>query len=464
MNHTDIDLPDDPRERLVAAGLRVLDEVPLAKALGGATTAAIAAEAGVTTGSFFHHFANAAEFADALALSFLEPPGDESEAVDELVGSLQHLELLDVIRTALTDAWQVYAADEGIARRFRGQMLLWSQHGKDLQRPVDGLSTVGDVLHRLVASRQHEATATWQTLLASADRTLTEPFDIDRLAVALTATFHGLMIRHAIDPDAVDDELFGDVAAAIAMAITVPRGGRLRDDDLLRPLIDESRLSPQARSGARRRRETRGRITDASTGAFGAGWEEVSVSEIAEMSGVSPQTVINLFTSSRAVAASTFVRHTTDIRAVSTELLDADPLDALRTTLTRLAECVSADTEPARALLSERLAVLLHRGTELTDMDIRVEVPLADSLIVHLSRLDLGRRQPTDVAATLINFVIMQTLGRPHQEALTAELALRLLPDPSTAADPEPTAGGDGPAPDAGPPDPGPPDPGPPDR
>ena len=100
MPHTDVDLPDDPRERLVAAGLRVLDELPLSKAFAGARTAAIAAEAGVTTGSFFHHFANAAEFADALVLSFIEPPADESEVVDELVGSLQHLGYLDVLRTA----------------------------------------------------------------------------------------------------------------------------------------------------------------------------------------------------------------------------------------------------------------------------------------------------------------------------------------------------------------------------
>ncbi len=244
MNHTDVDLPDAPRDRLVAAGLRVLDELPLAKALGGATTAAIAAEAGVTTGSFFHHFANAAEFADAVALSFLEWPGDESEADEELVGALQHLEYLDVLRTALTDAWQVHSADDGIARRFRSQMLLWSHHRQLLQHPVDGCSTVGDVLQRSMATREAEGGRAWSGLLEAADRTIAEPFDIDRLAVALTAMFHGLVIRHAVDPEAVDDELFGDVTAAIARSVTVPLGGRLRDDDLDRPFFDESRLSP----------------------------------------------------------------------------------------------------------------------------------------------------------------------------------------------------------------------------
>ncbi len=418
-----------PRDRLVAAGLQVHDDLPLSKVLAGATTAAIAARAGVTTGSFFHHFANSAEFADAVALSYMEPPSDISETVDELVGSLQHLDLLEIVRTALTDTWQTYVRDEGIRQRFRGQMMLWSHYQQPLHQPVEGCETVGDVLRTLLRTRQDEATGGWRSLLAATDRTLADPFDVDRVGTALTALFQGLVIRQAVDPGSVDDELFGDITAALAMTITVPLGGRLRDADLDQPLFDDSRLSPQARSGARRRRETRTRITEAATGAFAAGWEDVSISDIAELAGVSPQTVINLFTSTRAVAASTFVRHVADIRAVATDARRLDPTEALRLTLTRLAECVSADPEPARALLSERLSVLLHRGADLTDMDIRVEVPLAEGLIVHLSRLDLGRRQPTDLAATLINFVIMQTLGRPHQELLTAELAIRLLPE-----------------------------------
>ncbi len=249
MDTSPADPTASPSERLVAAGLRVLDELPLPKVLAGATTAAVATEAGVTTGSFFHHFATAAAFADAVALSFLEPPGDSSEVVEELIGSLQHLELLDVIRTSLTDTWQVYVADDAIARHFRGQMAMWAHHHQPLHQPAHGCATVGDVLQRLTQTGQSTATDAWQLLLTSSDRTLTDPFDIDRLATALTALFQGLRIRHAVDPEAVDDELFGDVAAALARSITVPRGGRLRDADVDRPIVDESGLSPQARSG-----------------------------------------------------------------------------------------------------------------------------------------------------------------------------------------------------------------------
>ena len=68
----------DPRARLVQAGLELVDELPLPKVFAGATTAKVAAAAGVTTGSFFHHFASHAEFVDALVASVL-PEVDDND-------------------------------------------------------------------------------------------------------------------------------------------------------------------------------------------------------------------------------------------------------------------------------------------------------------------------------------------------------------------------------------------------
>ena len=112
--------------------------------------------------------------------------------------------------------------------------------------------------------------AGWNLLLDGIGRTFLDPFDLDRIAVALTALFEGLLARQQVDPDAVDDALFSDVATALAASLTVPLGSRIRLADLadLTELADsgtvdgirgaqrgDPNLSPQARSGARRRRE-----------------------------------------------------------------------------------------------------------------------------------------------------------------------------------------------------------------
>jgi AcrR family transcriptional regulator len=153
---------------------------------------------------------------------------------------------------------------------------------------------------------------------------------------------------------------------------------------------------------------------------------------VAEAAGVSNQTVVNLFHGVQGVAAATFAEHATDVREVADSTADQDPLLALHQVLVRLAECVAMDPEPARALLAERVAAALHQGGELSDMDIRLEVPLADSVMLALSRLDVGDTEPIEIATVLINFVLSHAIGRSGQEFETARLALRLLPDSST--------------------------------
>ncbi len=181
---------------------------------------------------------------------------------------------------------------------------------------------------------------------------------------------------------------------------------------------------------------------------FGPGWEAVSTSQVAARAGVSNQTIVNLFGSPRGVAAATFGRFVGEIRQAGTEPSDdagraaaAGPLERLARTLERLAVAVDADPEAARALLGERLAIGLRHRAQLIDMDIRLEVPLAESIVTRLVQLDLGGEEPLDVATMLINFVIAQALMRPRRHRETAELAMRLVPrqpDADLSADPTP--------------------------
>jgi AcrR family transcriptional regulator len=422
-----------PRDRLVRAALLELADQPLHKALGGLTTAQVARRAGVTTGSFFHHFANATEFADAIALSYAQVPSDVGEAIEEINEALQDIDLLDIMRGSLTDSWQIFHSDDVIGTSFRVQMHLWAHHDQPLSTPVDGFETLGDIFRHNYRLRQQEAADVWAQLLERSGRKIVPPFTLERLAVVLNSLFEGLVIRAAVDDESVTDEMFAEAATALGAALTVPRGSQIRLSDLTQPLRDESRLSPQARSGARRRRETRARITDASVDLFGDGWESVSASDVAEAAGVSPQTVINAFRSVRSVAASIFARNVPAIRRAA---LGKDPaseplsaLDRLEATLLQLARSVAADPEPARALLGERVEANLHQGGDFSEHDIRLEVPLADSVLRPLTELDLGDAEPIDVARTLIDFVLVHSLGRPDRGAETAQLALRLLPE-----------------------------------
>lgn len=443
--------PSQPtRDRLVAAGIRVQDELPLTKVFAGTTSAKVAATADVTTGSYFHHFRNAASFADAMALSVLNDHGTPPE-VEDLVDALAHIDLAEVFRSALLDTWQIYTSDPDIARSLRTVMGLWAHHDQPLSqdyviddRPDDDVTvrTVGEIIALDYRRRNSDAVGGWNYLLERTGRTVLEPFTMDRIAVALSGMFDGLQVIHQVDPEAVDDELFADVAAALALAITVPRGGRVRLADLSGALLDDSHLSPQARSGARRRRTTRRRITEATTEMFDQGWERVSISEVAETADVSNQTVINLFGSVRGVAAATFARFVPALREAAGPMSGDTPPDVLRRVLTRLAECAAADPEAARALVGERLLAVSQRGGDLADMDIRLEVPLAETLLPIAYDLGMNALQATDAVASTINFVLAQSIGRPNQEARTADLALRMLipdADPVWAGE-----GGDG--------------------
>ena len=253
---SDSERQDPTRDRLIEAGLTAYDELSLAKVFAGVTTKSVASSAGVTTGSFFHHFANSAEFADAMVRTFLQTPNDLTENVEEMVESLEHLDLLEVMRSALLDTWQVHSTDDGIRTQIRLQMAVWAHHAQALDTPDEETSTVADVLRQNYRVRHVDAVRGWQHLLSLTGRTFIEPFTLDQVAVALTALFEGLLIRHQLDPDVVDDGLFGDVSAAVATALTVPRGSRMRLADLTDAFFDQSTMSPQARSGAKRRRAT----------------------------------------------------------------------------------------------------------------------------------------------------------------------------------------------------------------
>lgn len=415
------------REQLISAGLVSMEQQPLAKVVAS-STAEVAERAGVTTGSFFHHFPSAGAFADAVVLSLIDQQADQIEAVDEMLDALPHLDLLESIRASMLEVWQVFTTDDSILRRLRCQMILWGHADLELHEPQPPVSTVGDMLRVNYAQLERASVRGWNYLLERTGRTVVEPFTVELLTTALTAVLDGLRIRHAVDPDAVPDQLFGEISAALAAVVIAPKGRRVRVEELNAAVPEPAPRSHQARSGARRRRESRRRITSAATGLFSNGWEAVSASEVAQVAGVSTQTVVNLYGSVRSVAASTFVHHVPAIREAAEARADDDPRRALARTLRALAGAATRDPQPARALLEERISVALRHGDQLAEMDIRLEVPLADSLLGPLSTMSSDDSTPLELATASINFVLAQSLVHPERLERTIEQALRLLP------------------------------------
>jgi AcrR family transcriptional regulator len=418
------------REDLIRAGLELADALPLDKLYAGVTTAATAERAGVTTGSFFHHFRTAEQFADALVRSYLHDRPLNQEVVDEMLGALEHTDLADAISTTLVDTWQLMSRDPELTAEFRGRMHLFAHHGTALARPTDELTVVGDVLRAIQDLQVDAATEGWERLLDANDMGVMAPFDARRLAVAVHALLIGLLVSHALDPAAVDDQLFADTAATLAGAVTRTelRPARIV---LAAEFVPDSDVSPQARSGARRRQESRQRIVDATVGMFDDGWDQVSATEVAEAAGVSTQTVINLFGNVRKVCAATFGTHLPVVDAAIEAAGPDRPMDALHDALLVLARASADDPQPARALLTERLGIRAVRDFDLDDDDIRVIVPIGIKLtFVVAAVLGTETTEPgtPDLAATLVDFVLGHAIPRPRRAEETVELALRLLP------------------------------------
>ena len=422
----DDDRPDR-RQELLDAAWEVVDNLPLSKVFAGATTAAVSDAAGVTTGSFFHHFANSTEFADAMVRSVATPAAGQDATTDEFIEALDHMDMADAIRTASLLAWEMFTSDEQLAATSRRALLLQAHQDTPLPAPDGDVRTVGQLLYRTQRAGELNGIAMSEEVLRRSGRVPVTPFTVDRLVVALTALFNGLTQRHALDPDSVDDELFADLAAVLVATLTQPAGSRRHVEDLT--VLGGLDLSPQAKVGALRRDATRRRIVERAAGLFADGWEDVTASEVADRAGVSTQTVLNAFKSVRSVAAATFGRHLAPLELPPEGLTGERAVDTLRSVLSQLAAAASADAGAARALLDERLDDRHRRPLERPGVD--EFVPLAElvgPLVVAVVGDDTAARPSADeLTGAVVDLVLRQGVALAGDPEAAADLALRLV-------------------------------------
>ena len=180
-----------------AALLDAAAETFAAHGYAGASVDRIVRRAGFSKGTFYWHFATKEE----LFLALVE------ERIDRPVRSL-----MEVTRTAPADTPTAPTVSQGLADLFTGQRELLV-----LLQEYWAAAVRESAVRRRYRRRQRELITTLAgALSARHDETgvpLTTP--AERLATAFVALAQGLALEAAVDPDAVDASLYGEILSLV---------------------------------------------------------------------------------------------------------------------------------------------------------------------------------------------------------------------------------------------------------
>ncbi len=315
----------DSRRELIEAGVALVMEQRWQDVQASVSTRAITERAGVTTGSFFHHFRSRAHFARVLADRFAELWEANTQRVVREVEEL----------AAVGDGAGLTGQDRAMSAL---QHLLWATREQPLGD--DESVTGGAVLREAYRSLAEAVVPAYADATRALGREMLPPFTVDDLAVILAAFADGLLMRSGVDPDGVRDDLFADLVSALVIALTRPVSERAERSELA---TLEAQLGgpPPVRGDGEGARGRWRHIAEAAAPLFAERRvSEVRVSEIAAAAGVSTSTVYHQFGSVSAVAAAGWWQHLPELEAISSRPLTADegPVQRIEQVLTRFVE------------------------------------------------------------------------------------------------------------------------------
>lgn len=418
----------DRRRELIDAGLRLAAELRFQDLLRSVETRAVAEAAGVTTGSFFHHFRSRRMFALAVADRWQELWAQRVERlVAHSVGAAD--ETRDgALREAADDEWAALSAP-GVMESV--QRLLW---GLRTQPLADGSTeTAGDLLAGAYRQLGQAVRADYARGLRAMGREPMPPFTPHDMEVVTTALAEGLQLRAAVDAEAVRHDLYRDAVSAFLLGGTRPRHGRDDDPDddldlgqvagrLGRPAITPSEgraTPPDGGAGAPARWR---RIADAAAHLFvDRSPLQVRVSEVAACAGVGKEVVRHEFESVVAVAAAGWVRHIPELEAVASASSEHgdDPLRRVEAVLLRYVELGRENRGHAEALVTHFITQLGPAGDDVR-RDLRTFVPIPAIVAPFIEELRragrLRRRIEIErLSRSLVHLVTVQALMFPGE-------------------------------------------------
>ncbi len=396
------------RRQLVDAGAELVLEQCFQDLLTSVDTRSITSKAGVTTGSFFHHFKNRVEFTEAVLERFAELWEESTDRTLALLGTFGGGGQGNVRRAASSE-WSALVGESVLSGL---QRLLWVARGQ----PVTEASSVtgADVLRAHHRRTDAALLPAFERGLRDIGREMLPPFTVLDLLLALTALANGLELRGQVDPEVVRPDLYGDLAASVVMSITRPARERIE------PAVTVDAPSGPRPPGLGRelQRGTRGQIAEAAAPLFAdRRVGDVRIAEIADVAGVSASTVYHQFGRVSAVAAAGWMRHLPELEAIS-----AEPLTSREGPVVRMEQVLSRCIQLGRENRGALEGMVLESVTVAVDAPSQpaATTPIGELLLPHIRELRargvLRRRiDSASLARSVMQLLAMRVLAFPDE-------------------------------------------------
>lgn len=287
----------------MVAGVAALRRLDAAQMLAAAGIKEIAAEAGVSVPTVYHHFGNVEGYADAVVAHIYDldrfPVADITDRIERVRASSLPVE------TAIEVHRQEFARLSNDPEH-RIRLGLWALGGDGVDEPYS----------RFLREIDARVAAHMAAVFKSWGREMRPPFDITSFVAAELALLTGYVVRNAVDPVVADEQNFARTAVGLLAVSLRLEGDRRSLDDRL----TEINYYPLHHSSGERvsdaRDEARGRVLDAAAEHFGrVGREHVTVAQIARSANVGTSTLYRLFDSVDDIAVHLLLRQARDVFA-----------------------------------------------------------------------------------------------------------------------------------------------------
>jgi AcrR family transcriptional regulator len=419
---------EDARASIVAAAWRLADRRDVSQLLAGVSFRDIARELDISASTVSYHFAGPSDLAWAM-LDSLEDDID-LEPLRVLTEVLRAEEVpsdvASLVRQATQADWDVLATEESAAFERRLMRALAATGGH-----ADGRGIADRLRDRIWGRYLGALTELIDAICDGSGLHFAEPVTSREMSRMSTAMVERLLHQWMVDPEGVRDDLAADGMVALYSALLRPDHQRVHVDEL----ESSMRLRDLADPEVAERLQWSRQVAVSAADLFARPPMEVSLTEIAEVAGVSVRSVGERFRSPVEVAAVSTYRHLPQLSAAFDRRVEVDVELGLVDALCELVRLARAEPNAWGALALERPRSAFRGDSDGIHLTVPLDAIVETSVQAMGSGLSEGER--TDLSRLVVDTVLSYALTRPGAApAAVAELALRLLPDRHASAHP----------------------------